>query len=195
MEYLLKATLELKEAKAKYDIFVEKMRKEEQSVAKKQQAELIENFEVSQKATTSTRKRQRPEEYAITGYWMAEHQPEHSVASVDRPPDRPQSPFSGNELRLKDLQPLLIKRSKDGKVLCAVSDKVISTQPAIALCGPSGGNVILEEVYAELVQPNMVCPITSKKLKAKHILKLIKGKSGFAASGIVEAKVYRPTIT
>lgn len=194
VEYLLTTTMGLKEARKKYDNYLEKRDKDGQDTAQKKQAEDIEAFEDSQKATTSNKKRPRPEEKEVAGYWLAEHQPEHSSQPGEPPPDRPSSPSSGNPLRLKDLQPLLIKR-KDGKVVCAISDKTISTQPAIALCGPSGGHVILQDLYTQLVEPTMVCPITSKNLKPKHILKLVKGKSGFASSGIVEAKTYRPTIT
>jgi nitric oxide synthase-interacting protein len=94
-------------------------------------------------------------------------------------------------LRLKDLQPLTFERSSDGKVLCAVSHKTITTQPVVAM----NNVVVLEEIYDKLVKPTMVCPITGKKLKEKNIRRLQKGKSGFASSGPVVAKTYRPTIT
>jgi len=196
LEYLLTTTLGLKEARKEYDRHEEEIDKEEVQSVQRKQAEDIQTFEDTQKATTSSRKRALPKEVPLTGYWLAEHQPEYNNGQLraEPPPDRPPSPFSGNPLRHKDLQPLIIKR-RDGKVICALSEKIISTQPAVALCGPSGGHVILEKMYTQLVEPTMVCPITSKKLKVKHILKLVKGKSGFASSGIVEAKKYRPTIT
>ena len=195
VEYLLTTTMALKEARTKYDYHLEKTEKLGQDTARKKQAEVIEAFEDSQKATTSTKKRPRTEEKKMAGYWLAEHQPEHTSQPAEPPSERPSSPSSGNPLRLKDLHPLLMKRNDDGKVVCAISDKTISTQPAIVLCGPSGGHVILRDVYTQLVEPTMVCPITSTNLKPKHILKLVKGKSGFASSGIVQAKMYRPTIT
>jgi hypothetical protein len=56
-------------------------------------------------------------------------------------------------------------------------------------------HVVLEEVFDSLVKDSMVCPITGRKLKKKHILRLQRAKSGFASSGSVVAKKYRPTIT
>ena len=194
VQYLLTTTMKLKDERITYDKYIDKKDKELYDNAQTKQADDIETFENSQKATTCTKKRPRPVENVLTGYWMAEHQPEHIGRPLHPPPTRPPSPSSGNPLRRKDLIPLIIKR-RDDKVLCAISDKIISTQPAVALCGPSGGHVILEELYTQLIQPTMICPITSQKLKVKHILKLVKGRSGFASSGTVEAKIYRPTIT
>lgn len=125
------------------------------------------------------------------------------------PPDRPPSPMSGEPLKLKQLIPLHLVRegAEDGKkkkkysddstttgrVLCAVSHKTITTQPTIAI--RNTGQVMLKSVYLELAKPTMTCPITGKKFKEKDVLELIKGKSGFAASGDVVAKKYNPTLT
>ena len=90
-----------------------------------------------------------------------------------------------------------ISKSKDdgstGRILCAVSHKTITTQPTVVI--KNTGQVMLKSVYKELAQPTMTCPITGKKFKEKDVLELIKGKSGFAASGDVVAKKYNPTLT
>ena len=81
-----------------------------------------------------------------------------------------------------------------GRVLCAISGKVITTQPVIAI-KPSG-IVLLKQVYESIVQPTMIFPITGRKLHIQDILELQCGKSGYAASsGSVSAKTYRPTLT
>jgi hypothetical protein len=54
---------------------------------------------------------------------------------------------------------------------------------------------MLKSVYEELAKPSMVCPVTSRKFKEGDVLGLVCGKSGFAASGVVVAKKYNPTLT
>ncbi|KAL7508315.1 hypothetical protein ACHAXN_005377 [Cyclotella atomus] len=147
-------------------------------------------------------------------YWLSEAQPQHkkhtAIYSGDfdyrkeiealppPPPERPLSPMSGNPLKLKQLIPLHLLHDKqgkgtNGKVLCALSQKQITTQPAV--CIKPSGQVILKSVYEELVKPDMVCPISSKKLKESDVIDLVSGKSGFAASGDVVARKYNPTLT
>lgn len=157
-------------------------------------------------------------------YWLASSQPQHMKGSAKGgdfdyakeiealpppPPERPPSPMSGEPLKLKQLIPLHLvhegaeeggaassKKSGDGstgRILCAVSHKTITTQPTIAI--KNSGQVMLESVYKELAKPTMTCPVTGKKFKEKDVLELIKGKSGFAASGEVVATKYNPTLT
>lgn len=128
------------------------------------------------------------------------------------PPDRPPSPNSGEPLKLKQLIPLHLVHEGDeddgdfnnannksgggnnsGRILCAVSHKTITTQPTVVL--KNTGHVMLQSVYEELAKPTMTCPVTGKKFKEKDVLVLVKGRSGFAASGEVMAKKYNPTLT
>ena len=193
LQYLLTKTVEVRKAQENYEkhLKLERAKKEKGEEQKKEEA--LQDFEDSQK--TSSKKRTRgdkaPSALASTSYWLAEFQPEHTTEIQEAPPDRPPSPFSGQPLRRKQLRDLILKREQ-GKVVCALSDKTISMQPVVAL--PSG-HVILKECYDDLVKPTMMDPFTSKKIKEKHVLELQKGKSGFASSGPVEAKKYRPTIT
>jgi nitric oxide synthase-interacting protein len=134
---------------------------------------------------------------------------------------RPSSPFSGQPLRLKDLVPITLMRDTKtekeddvasssstttislligSKCLCAVSNKIISTQSAIVI--KKTGVVMLEDVYNKVIKSSknddgktMNCPITGKKFKEKDVLKLHKCSSGFAASGNVVASKYKPTLT
>jgi nitric oxide synthase-interacting protein len=165
----------------------------------------------------------KPSENSLkhVSYWLATSQPQHTKGGAKydgdfdyakeiealppAPPERPPSPMSGEPLKLKQLIPLQLVRegaedstkakSKEstGKILCAVSHKTITTQPTIVI--KNTGQVMLKSVYKELAQPTMTCPITGKKFKEKDVLELIKGKSGFAASGEVIAKKYQPTLT
>ena len=120
VQYLLTTTIKLKDERNTYDKYLKKIDKELHDDVQAKQTDDIENFEDSQKATTCTKKRPRPEENILTGYWMAEHQPEHTGRPLHPPPTRPTSPSSGNPLRRKDLIPLIIKR-KDDKVISRIS--------------------------------------------------------------------------
>jgi len=158
-----------------------------------------------------------------TSYWLSESQPEEYTEEMKEdeirkniPNDRPSSPMTGNyPLRMKDLVPIkLLRENKSGreedglvdnsssaangpdigsKCLCCVSNKVISTQQAVAI--KKTGAVMLEDVFLKIVKPSMTCPVTGKKIKEKDILYLNKCASGFAASGKVVATKYKPTIT
>ena len=194
VEYLMSKTKEIKQAKQNYQAYLDKQQSNLDEEIKETQSQAIVAFEGKQKATNvASKKRQAPSSnpLASTSYWLSEFQPEHTEQVPEPPPDRPSSPFSGEPLRLKDLHPLTFERSSDGKVQCAVSHKTITSQPVVAL----KEHVVLEEVFDSLVKDSMVCPITGRKLKKKHILQLQKAKSGFASSGPVMAKKYRPTIT
>lgn len=145
-------------------------------------------------------------------YWLSESQPEYNQQQEKirngPPPDRPSSPMSGEPLRLKDLIPIKLIRENShendkvnpqGKCVCAVSNKTITTQEVVAI--KKTGVVMLKDVYDDVVKKSsdgksiMICPITGKKFKEKDVIQLEKGKSGFAASGKVEASKYTPTMT
>ena len=55
---------------------------------------------------------------------------------------------------------------------------------------------MLDDVYEALAKPDMVCPVTGRKFKAKDVIRLAKAGSGYAGGGVtVEAKRYKPTLT
>lgn len=159
---------------------------------------------------------------AHISYWLPTSQPQRETAGADfdyekelralppPPPERPASPMSGAPLRLKQLIPLHLVhedatendgssqrgRGSDsgaGRVMCAVSLKTITTQPAVVI--KNTGQVMLASVYEDLAKPTMVCPVTDRKFRDKDVLYLVKGRSGYAASGTVVAQKYAPTLT
>ena len=97
-------------------------------------------------------------------------------------------------MRRKDLIDLDLKFNAQDQVLCAVSEKSIVSQQALALIPKAGrAQVILEQVYNDLGKERD-CPVTGKKIH--KILKLQKGGSSFAGTGsVLEAKTYRPSMT
>jgi len=225
LEYLLHQTQELKKAQQLYDQWVQDRTRHQSAQQELKRKEQVEAFEDLQKVVTTTKKRKLQEKekdkanpLARSSFWLADFQPERAtneflfkddddnnndknptIHSREPPPQRPLSPMTQTPLRRKDLVSLDLKRNADGQVICAISEKSIVTQPAVALITTrSGGEerpaqVVLEQVFKD-IGDNKVCPMTGRKIS--KILKLQSGGSSFAASGrIVEAQTYRPGMT
>ena len=213
--YLLTKTKEYKDACLKYEAACAIEEEERQAEEEKEKLKDIERFHqmnasaarssteahasefsstLKRKVSTETKEEGR-KVLQRTSYWLSEFQPKHKKDhSHVEPPERPTSPMSGCPLKLKDLIPLELCRNNDDtkkRCICAVSGKTITTQAVVAIRGV----VMLQDVYDKLAKPTMVCPVTGKKFKEKHVLQLQKAASGFAASGQVTAKIYRPTMT
>lgn len=135
-----------------------------------------------------------------TSFWLSESQPQYDNEGErdEEPPNRPRSPMTGGELRRKDLVSITLGREeakggKKGKCVCAVSGKAITTQEVVVI--KKTGVVMLKEFYESLAKEERVCPVSGKKFREKDVMELKKGTSGYAASGKVVAKKYRPTLT
>lgn len=211
LEYLLHQTQNLKQAQQRYEQWLQSQEAAQvQEEARKRKLE-IENFEQSQKVIPKKQKQEEENPLKRSSFWLADFQPKkedaavavaggsgtlHEPALMDPPPKRPQSPMSQMPLRRKDLIPLDLKRNKDDQVICAISQKSIVTQQALALITKPDrpAQVVLEQVYKE-VGSEAMCPVTG--LKVSKILKLQKGGSSFAASGgaaVDAAGSYRPNM-
>ncbi|GMI60447.1 hypothetical protein ScalyP_jg8523 [Parmales sp. scaly parma] len=127
-----------------------------------------------------------------TSYWLASYVPEHE-GEVQEPPERPASPNSGNPLRLKDLVSIDIQRDQGGEPICAVSKDALKITEVVAL--KKTGVVMSKGSWEQFGKKDMICPITSKKIKEGGVIELKRGTTGFAASGNVEAKKYKVTMT
>jgi len=139
------------------------------------------------------------EELKQSSFWLPYFQPEAGEEILPEPPKRPSSPISGKTLRLKELVPVnfTLDESKKGgpaggkgRIICAVSQKEITSQPVVYL--KKTGVCMLESVAKKMVYSDMLCPKTGERFKKKDVLKLKSGGTSFAASGSVEAKVYKP---
>ncbi len=112
---------------------------------------------------------------------------------------RASSPFSGRPLRAKDLVPLDLRRDSSTddstvRYLCTVSNKVITTQPVVAI--KSTHAVMLEEVAQQVAYPTQTCPVTSQKFKGgkADVLVLKSAQTAFAGSGATELTVKRQAL-
>lgn len=199
LEYLLHQTQQLKQAQQRYDQWVESQKAEQVQAEQRKRRLEIEKFEEAQKIIPKKQKVEEENPLKRSSFWLADFQPNATdkkkkesadsaaTGAIDEPgmeppPKRPQSPMSQKPLRRKDLIPLEIQRNKDEQVICAISQKSIVTQPALALITKPDrpAHVVLEQVYKELGSEK-VCPVTG--LKISKILQLQKGASSFAASG------------
>jgi nitric oxide synthase-interacting protein len=128
--------------------------------------------------------------------WLSTYTPTADAERIAEPPKRPNSPFSGQALRLKDLKPVKLLLNSDSDVpsyICSISQKSLTTQPVVAIT--STGTVMLKTVYTELAESDKVDPVTGKKFKEKDVVELRKSASGYASSGVVESRKYCPTMT
>jgi nitric oxide synthase-interacting protein len=133
-----------------------------------------------------------------SSFWLSDFAPEATADRVTEPPRRPNSPFSGRALRLKDLKSVSLVRDSDEDAtsrsfLCAVSRKRLTTQEVVAITRT--GSVMLASSYEEFARGDMVDPVKGGKFKEKDVVRLRKAASGYSASGKVEAKTYTATMT
>jgi len=197
LEYLLTKTQQLKKEKQEYEAWLQKCQTEENEEDERKRKAQVAAFEEGQKVVNGKRQRVDDNPLKRTSYWLAEFQPAAASASQELqiPAKRPPSPNSQKPLSKKDLVVLNLKRDSDSHVVCAVSERSITTQQAIALVTKKGApaEVVLEQVFNDLGKEKL-CPVTGRKIS--KILHLQKGGSSFAASGgSIEAKTYRPSMT
>ena len=132
--------------------------------------------------------------------WIPQFTPVAKASSLPPPPKRATSPFSGQPLRAKDLIPIDLKRDDESagagssghiRFVCPVSLKTITNQKVVLLKNTK--TLMIESIAQKLAFPSMTCPITGKSFKEDDVLHLVQAASGFASTGSVEAKSYRPT--
>mmetsp|Transcript_21364 Transcript_21364/g.45030 ORF Transcript_21364/g.45030 Transcript_21364/m.45030 type:complete len:289 (+) Transcript_21364:109-975(+) len=218
LEYMLTKTQELKRKQQEYDEYLSQTQASLEGEENKKRKSQVEEFESAQKVTSAKKRKVETNVLKRTSYWLADMQPDNDdiVSSRQRtpPPKRPPSPNTKRPLRRKDLIELELKRSNNNAnkiergnnndhVLCAISEKEISTQQAVALVTKGNdlnhrAQVVLEKVYNDLnieKEKVRICPVTGRKIK--QVLKLQRGGSSFASTDgrVVEAKQYRPTMT
>ena len=197
LEYLLHRTQELKKEQQRYDQWRRDWEAKYDNDKETKRKLDLKKFEDEQKVVTKKQKVKADNPLAVS-YWLADFQPEKSdepPETMEPPPKRPCSPMTQAPLRRKDLVPLELKRNSDDQVICAISEKTIVNQKAIALVTKGSerpAQVVLEQVFKDLGEEK-ICPATGRKIA--KVLKLQSGASSFAASGSVEAKTYRPGMT
>ena len=222
VEYLLAKTKDLKRAQKTFDSQQASKVAQQQQQQQQQKLAGLQSFAETQDGVASIAKRELDDEETAKSYvesrkrkiddrdvdtrrdemramsvWMPQFVPDAVISDAKEPPKRPLSPFSGNELRAKDLIPVnLFKESASCgagdtvRFVCGVSGKVITSQKVVLI--KTTGAYMIETVARELAYPAMTCPISSNKFAMSDVLELAQCQSSFAASGSVEASKYRP---
>mmetsp|Transcript_9337 Transcript_9337/g.10835 ORF Transcript_9337/g.10835 Transcript_9337/m.10835 type:complete len:284 (-) Transcript_9337:472-1323(-) len=147
---------------------------------------------LSKKIDTRTRK-EKELELKGSSPWLPQFAPEADEKLLKQPRRRPPSPITGADLRLKDLYPVDLERSEDGKsFLCAVTKKEIKYQTMVLI--RKSKKVMTKESFDRLAKMSKRCPITNIKFKDKDVINLQSGSSSFAASAKekAQAKKHRP---
>ena len=223
IEYLLMRTQALNQQRAEWQ--AQQLHRVEQAAAQTRQdhKRKIADFEATQQTVTMTHKKSKPsnttgdqqatEDLKRVSYWLAGSQPatvdaksssstggDALATTSEPPPDRPGSPMTGQALRRKDLWPVRL-HSLDGTLICAVSQKSLSSAPCVAYWTNNNntkkaeGEIVHQSVYRDLqLKESKKCPLTDAKIR--HTRQLQQGGSSFAASKqAVAVTKYRPTIT
>lgn len=238
LEYLLNKTQEIKHQQAEYDkqqqMMIQKQNKSEQEVTKTKINDFIEAQKVIKKRKFIDEKLVAQTDLKRTSYWIsneATKQPKEGSSdlttssddkmdsAIQPPPERPLSPFTEQPLRRKDIWPVQLLWDDDQtKLVCAISQKTIQSQQAIAYWIDKSipGTIVLESVWNDIVVVSsklhsttsgndvvkhsvrtaitMKCPNTGKKIKYTRTLQ--RSGTSFASSGQnIQVKQYRPTIT
>jgi len=195
VEYLLTKTQELKEQQAAYERQQAALVKDDGEADRKRRADFEESQKVVKKSKKIDSRQVAKQELKRTSYWLADSQPNAVEQTIEKPPERPQSPHSQQPLRRKDLWPVHIQW-EDDKFVCAVSGKALNAQDVVCYWTDKKqpGIVVLQSVYDQLIADTKQCPNSSRKIK--YTRKLQKSGTSFASSGQnVQVQKYRPTIT
>lgn len=224
LEYLLTKTRELKQLTKQYEEEQERLKQEqEEEMRKKVESELNkfaenvdgvggilkrkiddtitvvnQNQERRLKLIDDTAREDKIADLRRVSPWIPQFTPETTKNQMKAPPKRPSSPMSGRPLRVADLIPVdLIRESQEDnlnvKYICSVSRNTITNQKVIVL--KNTHQMMIEDFAKKLAYPTMTCPVTGKKFKEEDVVELARSASAYAASGSVEAKVYKPFMT
>ena len=166
-------------------VFVSDQQLEQAKARKKLLAKL------SEQVDTTTRE-EKQEQIRKSAFWLPEHAPGHRKRKLEKPPKRPNSPLSGRPLKLSQLVSIQLRRSDSGKPLCAVSQKEINFNAAVAIA--TSGQVMLKEHFETMAKKSGVCPVTGTKFTKKDVIVLRKAASSKASSGVVVAKHWTPSV-
>jgi len=137
-------------------------------------------------------------EHRSKSFWCKEATQTATPTEVKKADMASRCPMSGKKLKVKDLLPVKFEIADQklfdqgggrGMYCCAVSKDAIVYQQAVML-KPSG-IVVTEKVFKDIVEKEMKCPVTGKKLKGKEdIVKLQTGGTGFSAHNETQAKSF-----
>jgi len=134
----------------------------------------------------------------LPAFWLPSLTPGAAPTEIKAPSSKTLCPMSSAPLRIKDLITVnftLADRhstasivAREERYVCAITQKVLRNCIPCVVLKPSG-RVITKEAFDRLVKPDMVDPISGEKLKAKDIIPMKSGGTGYAAGGATVKKL------
>ena len=126
-------------------------------------------------------------------FWLPEHQPDTVEKRVKKPPKRPTSPMTGAPLKLKELTTINLPAA--AAATAAAAGKAKSSAPASAWqCSVTRKTITVQASVVHKATGALMLESAAKELGygASELVKLKRPVTGFASTGKVEAKVWRP---
>ncbi|XP_077995158.1 nitric oxide synthase-interacting protein-like [Glandiceps talaboti] len=141
----------------------------------------------------------------LPSFWIPSLTPDAKPTLIKKPDKRVFCPMSKDPLKVKDLIDIEFvavndkddKRhilNKDARYMCAVTHDTLSNSTPCAILKTSR-KVITVECLEKLIKKDMIDPISGEKITESDIIKLQRGGTGFASTGVdLEAKKHRPVM-
>ncbi|XP_070564782.1 nitric oxide synthase-interacting protein-like [Ptychodera flava] len=141
----------------------------------------------------------------LPSFWIPSLTPDAKPTLIKKPGKHVFCPMSKKQLKVKDLIDIEFvavndaddKRhllNKDARYMCAVTRDTLSNSTPVAILKTSR-KVITVECIEKLIKKDMIDPISGEKITEADIIKLQRGGTGFASTGVdLEAKKHRPVM-
>ncbi|XP_008288432.1 nitric oxide synthase-interacting protein [Stegastes partitus] len=142
---------------------------------------------------------------SLPSFWIPTLTPEAKPTLLKKPSKAVLCPMSGRPIKMNELisvrftplDPSLDRvalLNRQDRYICAVTRDVLGNSVPCAVLRPSG-TVVTEECVEKLIRKDMTDPVTGDKLSDRDIIRLQRGGTGFAASGVdLRAKEARPVM-
>ena len=133
------------------------------------------------------RKREMP------SFWLPSMCPDAKKSKMVKPDKTVYCPMSGKPLKVKDLVDVVWTEvndpdekksliSREDRYQCAVTgDTLYNTTPCAVL--KTSGHVVTLECVEKIIKKDWINPLTGQTLKEKDIIPIVRGATGFSASG------------
>ncbi|XP_064400832.1 nitric oxide synthase-interacting protein-like [Halichondria panicea] len=146
-------------------------------------------------ATPGTNVSSEEQRSKLPSFWIPSLTPDSTPTEIKKPDNKTYCPMSGAQLRVKDLisinfTPIADRDSKTSLIvkkaryMCPVTYDALGNSVPCAVLKTTGDVVTMECVEKLIRKNDMLCPLSGKKLKESDIITLVRGGTGYAASGV-----------
>ncbi|XP_056461574.1 nitric oxide synthase-interacting protein [Gadus chalcogrammus] len=141
----------------------------------------------------------------LPSFWIPSLTPVAKPTLLKKPSKTVLCPMSGRPIRMNELIPVhftaldpsldrLALIARQERYVCAVTRDTLGNSLPCSVLRPSG-SVVTQECVEMLIRKDMLDPVTGDKLQERDIIRLQRGGTGFAGSGVtLKAKEARPVM-